>query len=175
LGLGFKSINIGNTRIKGAEVAVSGTGNIGKTNVDVLIGYSYIDPRQTNFDLAIDTIQNSAKTNILKYRYRHLFKADVACTIYKFSAGVSVRYNSFMENIDKLFEYGFLSSLPAMKEYRAEHNTGDTVWDFRCAYQVLANLKSTFLIKNILNHEYVGRPYDMQPPRTFTLQFSLTL
>jgi outer membrane cobalamin receptor len=174
-GLGFKSLNIGNTRIKGLEVALSGTGNIGKTNMDVLVGYSYIDPRQTNFDLAVDTLRNSSKTNILKYRYRHLFKADVECTIKKFSAGISVRYNSFMENIDKLFEYGFFTSLPPMKEYREKHNTGDTVWDFRCGYQVLANVRSSFLIKNIFNHEYVGRPYDMQPPRTFTLQFSLTL
>jgi outer membrane cobalamin receptor len=174
-GLGFKSLNIGNTRIKGLEVALSGTGKIGKTNMDVLIGYSYIDPRQTNFDLAVDTFRNSAKTNILKYRYRHLFKGDVEFTIKKFSTGISVRYNSFMENIDKLFEYGFFTSLPPMKEYRQKHNTGDTVWDFRCAYQVLLNLKTSFLIKNIFNHEYVGRPYDMQPPRTFTLQFSLTL
>ena len=89
--------------------------------------------------------------------------------------GVSVRYNSFMETIDHLFDAGFLTFLPPMNEYRKKHNTGDTVCDFRCSYQVTVNLKSSFHIKNVFNREYIGRPYDMQPPRTFTLQFSLTL
>lgn len=175
LGIGFKARNIGDTRIKGVDVSLSGTGNIGKlTNVNVLIGYTYTDPRQTNFDPVVDTIRNSEKTNILKYRYRHLFKGNVEFTVKKFSAGISVRYNSFMENIDKLFDSGF-GPLPALHDYREEHHTGDTVWDLRCSYMVLSHLKASFLIKNILNREYVGRPYDMQPPRSFTLQFSLTL
>ena len=175
-GLGFKSLNIGNTRIRGLDISLSGAGIIRKRiNIDVLIGYTYIDPRQTNFELAVDTFRNSLPTNLLKYRYRHLFKGDVECAIKKLSAGISVRYNSFMENIDKLFENGLGSFLPAMNEYRKEHNAGDIVWDFRCSYQVLSNLRSSFLVKNLFNREYVGRPYDMQPPRSFTLQFYLTL
>src|SRR5258706_14472833 len=175
-GLGFKSLNIANTNIRGFDISLSGTGSIGKvTDVNVLIGYTYTDPRQTNFNPAVDTSRNSLPTNLLKYRYRHLFKGDIEGTIKKLSAGVSVRYNSFMENIDRLFESGIQPFLPPMGEYRKKHNTGDIVWDVRCSYKVLSNLKTSFLIKNLFNLEYVGRPYDMHPPRSFTLQFPLTL
>ena len=146
----------------------------------MLAGYTYIDPRKINFDLAVDTIHNVLKENLLKYRYRHLFKGDVEVTVKKLSIGVSVRYNSFMQNIDRLFNVGIVdifntTLLPAMKDYRGEHNSGDTVFDLRLSYRVLSHMKTGFIVNNVFNHEYVGRPYDMQPPRTFTLQFSLSL
>ncbi|MBK5286363.1 MAG: TonB-dependent receptor [Bacteroidia bacterium] len=173
--LGFRSNNIGNTRIQGIDVSLSGSGDIGNAEIAILVGYTFMNPRQTNFDLAVDTNRNSLNTNILKYRYRHLFKGDIECTVKKVSAGISIRYNSLMENIDKLFSEGLPPLLPSMKSYRDKHDTGDTVFDFRLSYQVLTNLKTAFIVKNLFNHEYVGRPYDMQPPRSFTLQFSLSL
>lgn len=179
--LGFRSDNIGHTRIYGIDASLSGEGKISNTSVALLLGYTFLNPSDLNYDASIDTSGRTLQWwrtyhyKTLKYRYRHLFKADVECSYKKFSVGVGLRYNSFMETIDHLFEVGLLTSLPAMNEYRKDHNKGDIVWDFRCSYKVLSNLKSSFLIKNIFNHEYVGRPYDMQPPRSFTLQFSLTL
>jgi len=174
-GFGFQSQNIGDTRIKGIDISLSGTGNVDVIEINLLVGYTYIDPHQTNFDIAADTSRNSLNTNVLKYRYRHLFKGDIECTIKKVSAGLSVRYNSFMQNIDRLFNDGIETLLPSVKSYREKHDTGDTVFDFRISYQMLASLKTAFIVKNLFNHEYVGRPYDMQPPRSFTLQFSLSL
>ncbi len=174
-GLGFKAVNVGNTRISGIDISLSGSGKIGPVETNVLAGYTYTDPIPLSFYYNGDTIRNPTNYSILKYRYRHLFKGDVELAYKKFSTGVSVRYNSFMQTIDHLFQTGFLNLLPAMESYRQKHNSGDVVFDFRLSYKVLSNLKSSFLIKNLFNREYVGRPYDMQPPRSFTLQFSLTL
>jgi outer membrane cobalamin receptor len=180
-GLGFKSQNIGDTRIKGIDVSLSGEGKISGIEIKILAGYTFIDPRQINFDLAVDTISNVLKENLLKYRYRHSFKGDIEMTVKKISIGASARYNSFMENIDRLFNVGIVdvltgnTLLPAMKEYREEHSKGNLIFDFRLSCGISQGLKASFLVNNALNTEYVGRPYDMQPPRTFTLQFSLSL
>ena len=39
----------------------------------------------------------------LKYRFRHLLKADAEFRIASFMAGIGYRYYSFMENIDDAF------------------------------------------------------------------------
>jgi iron complex outermembrane receptor protein len=174
-GLGFKSINVGDTRISGIDISLSGSGSIGKTEMNILAGYTYTEPEPLSFSFLGDTIRNPRNYTVLKYRYKNLLKGDVECRHGKISAGVSVRYNSYMETIDHLFDTGFLTLLPSMANYRKNHHSGDTVFDFRISYQALSSMKVSFITNNMLNHEYVGRPYDMQPPRTFTLQFSLSL
>jgi iron complex outermembrane receptor protein len=49
-GLGFSSQNIGNTRILGGEITLIGQGNIGKFPIQILGGYTYIDPKSLNKD-----------------------------------------------------------------------------------------------------------------------------
>ena len=41
---------------------------------------------------------------ILKYRFLHTFKGDFELDLYKFSAGISVKYFSKMENLDEAIE-----------------------------------------------------------------------
>ena len=91
-GLGFKSRNIGNTRITGTEITLAGDGKIGSTGLTILAGYTYINPISTNFDLRTDTLLNSSTENILKYRFRHMFKMDTECSYGRFSAGITARY-----------------------------------------------------------------------------------
>ena len=59
-GLGFAALNIGNTRIKGAEFSINGTGKIGKVNMQLLAGYTYIDPEFINFNPEKDTLTNTS-------------------------------------------------------------------------------------------------------------------
>jgi len=171
-GIGFQSRNIGNTRIRGVDLSIVGQGKIGLLELNILMGYTYIDPRQTDFDVKNDTIKNTTKTNLLKYRYEHTGKADVELGYRKVSTGISMRATSFMANIDSFFgefEYFF----PGMKKYRMEHNKGDAVFDWRIAYQCLKVLKLSFIVNNIFNREVMGRPADVQPPRVFALQLGL--
>ncbi len=167
-GLGFKSVNIGNTVIKGIDISLSGTGNIGKLPVSILAGYTYSDPRQKNFNAAEDTLKNSANYNILKYRYRHLFKGDVEFDPGNWMFGFSTRYNSFMENVDAVFE----SLIPGVNHYRTKHDYGDWVFDLRVGYRLDKSIMVSFICNNVFNHEYMSRPADMQPPRNYALRFS---
>jgi iron complex outermembrane receptor protein len=167
-GAGFQSQNIGNTEIKGIDISVSGSGNVGKLPMTILAGYTYIDPRSKDFDPTTDTLKNSANYNILKYRYKHTFKADIEVTPGKFTLGMSSRYNSFMENIDAVFE----SLIPGVKQYRERHDYGDWVFDGRLGYSFTENVSFWFICDNLFNHEYMGRPADMMPPRTYTFKAS---
>jgi outer membrane receptor protein involved in Fe transport len=168
-GLGFQSKNIGNTRIKGIDVSMMGAGKIGPIDVAVLLGYTYIDAIQTNFDLARDSAFNTTKNNLLKYRFKHSGKGDVELGYKKVSTGLSVRANSFMENIDSYFVVFF----PGMKEYRAAHDQGDYIFDYRLSYQLMKTTKISFIVNNMFNREVMGRPMDIQPPRVFVLQLTV--
>jgi outer membrane receptor protein involved in Fe transport len=170
-GLGFKSQNIGNTRIRGIEASMAGQGKIGQMSIIALIGYVYIDPRQTDFDILLDSAKNTTKTNLLKYRYEHSGKADIEFGYKKVSTGVSMRATSFMANIDSFFENFYF--FPGMSKYRMTHKKGDAVIDYRISYQLIKTAKLSFIVNNIANREVMGRPADMQPPRVFAVQLGL--
>ena len=168
-GFGFQSQNIGNTRIRGFELTLVGEGKVGPVGVNVLAGYCYIDPIQTDFDFKRDSAFSTASSNVLKYRYRRSGKADVELSYKKFGAGLSMRANSFMENIDSYFVVFF----PGMKEYRDEHNVGDQVFDSRISYQLNKTAKLSFIVNNMFNREVMGRPMDIQPPRVYAFQLTV--
>jgi outer membrane receptor protein involved in Fe transport len=170
-GLGFQSQNIGNTRVRGLEVSLAGQGKIGKVDIKALMGYAYIDPRQTDFDVTLDSAKNTTKTNLLKYRYEHSGKADVEVGYKKASTGISMRATSFMANIDSFFEDVYY--FPGMRTYRSTHKKGDAVVDYRISYQFIKTAKVSFIVNNVFNREVMGRPADMQPPRVFALQLGL--
>lgn len=169
--LGFQSQNIGNTRIQGMDLTLTGHGNLGRIPLQVLAGYTVIYPIQTDYNAATDTAKNSAKYNILKYRYRRLLKADIEAGYEHLTLGVSARYNSFMENIDEIFNL----MIPGVKDYRDKHRKGNWVFDVRLFYSFLKNFDLGIIVKNLTNEEYLSRPADMQPPRSLVFQLRLKL
>lgn len=164
-GFGFKSLNVGNTRIQGLDFTLVGQGNIGKIPLTVLASFTILNPIQLDFVLA-DTAKNTANYNIMKYRYRRSLKADAEAGFGKFSFGVSVRYNSFMENIDEVFN----TLIEGVDHFRETHPNGDWVFDARLFYKFLTHYEIGAIVKNVFNREYAGRPADLQPPRSFTMQ-----
>jgi outer membrane cobalamin receptor len=168
-GLGFKSVNIGSTRTRGVDFSIMGEGYLGKINLALLAGYTFMDPISLRWNPAIDTLVNTSTNNILKYRYRHIAKFDAEAGFMKFSLGASIRYNSYMENIDKVFN----TALPGIEAYRDVHNTGDVVFDGRLMYRISDKVRISFLVTNFMNREYVSRPADVQAPRTFAMQLVL--
>lgn len=168
-GYGFKSLNVGNTQIKGIDLTLAGDGNFGLVPLSMLFGYTYIDPRQTNFVAAYDTLNNTSTENILKYRYRHIFKGDMQIGIGKiFAIGGSARFLSHMDNIDRAFLI-----LPGVMHYREHHLKGDWVFDGRIIIKADKNFKLAFITKNIFNHIFVTRPADVLAVRSFHLQVTL--
>ncbi len=165
-GLGFKSINIGSTRTRGLDISIVGEGKIGNCDFTLLTGYTYMDPQSLNYNAAVDTLFGTSDDNILKYRYRHIAKFDGELAYKKFTIGVSMRYNSFMENIDQFFE----SALPGIAAYRDRFNTGDLVYDSRVMYQLNELVRVSLITNNMFNREYTSRPADVKAPRNFAVQ-----
>jgi len=173
-GVGFQSRNIGNTRVRGFEISIMGQGKINNViTVSTLIGYTYIDPRQTNFVDSIHGIYTSTGTSLLKYRYEHSGKGDIEFGYKKIATGFSVRANSFMANIDVFLQDPYY--FPGMKEYREAHDKGDAIFDYRLSYQMHEKMKLSFIIDNMFNREVMGRPADIQKPRVFALQLTAKL
>lgn len=165
-GLGFKSVNIGNTKITGEELSVAGEGLIGKVHQSISAGVTFIDPKQRDYDAKEDTVTSSSHINVLKYRYRTTWKIDEETSWKRYYLGFSARYYSFMENIDKAFQI----TIPGVQHYRSTHEHGDWIFDARFGVHVTGYLDVSLIAKNVTNHEWSGRPADMQPPRTWTIQ-----
>jgi iron complex outermembrane receptor protein len=168
-GLGFKSRNIGNVKITGYEISTGGSFSFGNWKDAFMGGITLIDPIQTDYNAARDTQLNSANTNVLKYRYRTLFKFDNEISYKKYALGFSCRYYSFMENIDRAFNDGIVG----VKKYREANNKGEWVFDSRFSFEVNAYVKIAAVVKNLFNNEYMTRPADIQPPRSFNIQASV--
>jgi len=91
----------------------------------------------------------------------------------KWQLGYSLRYNSFMENIDAAFIQLPLSGfVQGVSKAREANLKGNTVMDLRLAYQINARMKIALVVSNILNVEYMTRPADMRPPRLSVIQFN---
>lgn len=190
---GFKSLNISKSRIKGCEATLAGRGKIGKLDLALLGGYTFIDPKNLTPNEVIDSTNadityKSSSTDtsgILKYRFQHMFKQDVQLTYKSVTLGFSYRYLSFMQNIDKIFYqadansgvFGLNGQIPTgITQYRKDKNgKGDYVMDLRLIFELNENMKLSVICDNILNREYMIRPLLPEKPRVFSLQFAWTM
>jgi len=175
---GAQSQNVQSARITGFDIQIMGAGHItDDIKFNIFSGYTYMNPITLNTDsLYIDTFSNDS-TDMLKYRFTHLVKIDFQIDYKIWSAGISARYNSFTPNIDRIFQQEIIPGvaiLPGMDTYRLTHNRGDWVFDSRIACQIKKYLKASFVIKNVMNREYMSRPGDVMPPRTYAVQLSFT-
>ena len=178
IGAVFQSQNQGNTRIRGGEISVLGQGKLGPGQLSLLAGFTKISPQYKEFDRnagynpslgEVSRFWGSSDTtqNVLKYRYRNMFKWDSEYTIGKWSLGASVQYNSHMEAVDRVFEV-FLSGV---KSFRDSHNKGFTLLDLRTSWKINEQWKISAIAANVLNQTYTLRPALMEAPRNFTVRF----
>ena len=214
-GLGFKSVNVGETRISGLELSISGQGKINSDlTINLIAGYTYMHPislnpndpyafgvhhgdtiktiyiidettgdtTNTNYNLYEDPVNysnSSSDSTMLKYRYNHIAKADIEIVYKGISIGGSFRYNSFMKNIDNIFTQSILQSeaigISGINEARDKFKDGDLIIDLRAGYQMTKTARLGFIVNNILNREYMSRPANMMPPRTFAMQLALKI
>ncbi|MCB9170352.1 MAG: TonB-dependent receptor [Flavobacteriales bacterium] len=193
LGLGFRSVNTGDARVRGIEAELAGKGTIGPIGLTFLMGYTYSRPISTtpdqeynyveapnvSFDHATYANSSSDTTNyILKFRVEHLFRSDIQADWKRWSAGFSVRYNSHVRNVDNIFilldkEPNPSTSLhTGISEWMQTHRSGDTIVDARLGVKVGKHNKVSFIVNNLLDLEYAIRPLTVEAPRMFQLQWS---
>lgn len=175
-GFGFQAANIGDTRISGAEITIAGTGQINAIDLNILTGYTYINPLFDEFDpnyegVPENTAQNNAlnsssNTNILKYRSRHSFKFDISAQYKKFTWGANLFYNSQFEAVDQFF----VVFIAGVKTFRANNTKGFTRLDTRLSWQTTEHLKMTLLLNNITNELITTRPGLATAPRNLTFR-----
>jgi len=174
--VGFKAQNAEAARISGVDLSFNSFGSIGKVEIISLIGYTYMNPVSLNNDSDYQLSFSAPGSGLLKYRFKHLAKLDVEANYNKFSVGISCRYNSFMENIDLVFEEAIAGTtfiLPGLKEYRQKFNKGNTVFDFRLGYKISEKIRLGLIANNIFNSETTSRPGDIQPPRNYMAQLQI--
>ena len=175
--VGFQAQNAERARITGIEFSMSSSGHIGELEILSLLGYTYMNPISLNSDPSYVATFSDTTSSMLKYRFKHLAKADIEFNYKKYGIGFSGRYNSFMRNIDIAFEDGILGTeiLVGMDHYRAIFNRGVPVFDIRLNYTFSKELKFNFIINNLTNAEYVSRPGAIQAPRNFMVQLQYAL
>lgn len=194
LGLGFKSLNSGQARVQGIEFSVSGVNDFGKIKSSILAGYTFTKPVTLTPDFAmgefagntgqVATYENTSSNpdnNILKYRMQHQIRVDAGLDYDNVFIGISGRYNSFMQNIDKIFEELDTTSIDVLNlgyglvNWRQNNNKGDFVLDARVGYRITENAKIALIFSNVFNRSYAIRPLAIEAPRLINVQLSVDL
>ena len=173
---GFKSQNVGETDIKGFEINWVGRSRFFGIPVNILAGYTYLDPRYKDFEnneAVLNSISvpvgKEEKENVLKYRNKNNFKIDIEAFVNKFSAGFSYNYTSPTVTIDQL-----LGNIGQIRLYRNANPDGFDKMDGRLAYN-FGFVKCSVLMENILNEEITLRPGLFEAPRNISLRLDFNL
>lgn len=194
--VGFKFLNTGHSRVRGIDMSLVITSDESKkSGVTVLAGYTYVEPVSLTPDsiyakdkafggagqnLSYKSSSMDTTGNIMKYRFKDMVKADVEFRIYKFNLGISYRYYSKMQNIDKAFEYieeltgalDFIHDIKALDYWKAHPDF--YVWDARISCQITQRQRVSIVCNNLLNANYSLRPMKIESPRTTLVQYVLT-
>jgi outer membrane cobalamin receptor len=193
---GFKFVNTGNSRVNGLDFSISATTpeTNKKFGTTALVGYTYVDPISTTPDyvyatyvpingdpnkpnkLSYNSTSLNNAGNVLKYRYKHMGKADVDFKIFKFNLGISYRYYSKMQNIDQAFnDLETITDNPFFYQIKATNfwstHNGFNIFDARLSYKINKKQKVSFICNNVFNVTYMLRPMKLEAPRTTTIQY----
>jgi len=177
-GLGFRSLNTGESQVRGVEVSLMGQAKWGSNDqhsLDILTGYTYTNPISLtpdyNYGDGVTTtyLGTSYDTtgHILKYRSPHLVRFDAQWTHPKGFVGVSARYQSVLQNFDKAFvtfeDLNFVDW--GLNDWLEDHPTLPWIIDLRVGFNVSDNSRFSVVVSNLLNEEYSIRPLAIESPR----------
>ncbi|MFK7950994.1 MAG: TonB-dependent receptor [Saprospiraceae bacterium] len=197
---GFKNLNITEARILGLELGGQISGKLREVGYRLWTGYTYTFPVNLATDTtnlsssgffiksavqSMFSVDTSLYEGILNYRSLHNYRLDLELYYKKLTVGIAANYQSRMINVDDIFVgEGYWGDIltffnggddvfPGLADYRAEHTTGDLVWDFRLNYNVTEKVRLNFVINNVFNYEYALRIGKISPPRLMTLKMEV--
>ena len=187
-GLGFMSVNTGGSKVTGAEISVNGRFQTESLRIDLLTGYTFTNPISTTPDLNYNPDSTSYEAtyyetshdttgHILKYRSPHVFRFDAQLSGRHWFGGLSVRYQTALNNFDKAFiafeENPAISGINwGVRQWLDENPSLPWIIDVRLGYEWTAGHKVTLVINNITNAEYAIRPMVMESPRLTSLMYT---
>lgn len=164
---GFRASNTEHSRVYGFEIETSLNRSFRSINTSIRAGYTYMYPAEID----INTHKNTDV--FLKYRRNHALNIITNTTYHKFDLGLNFYYRSKILNIDDVFLNPLTREdlLPGFYDYWMRDNKGYFLLDGFLTYNLSEKYALSFGVKNISNTEYLGRPGDIRPHRSFSLQF----
>lgn len=165
---GFRAVNIENSRVYGFEWEFALYKNFGLIKTSLQGGYTFMYPIEFN------KISGKNTGVHLKYRRKHSFALMTGTSYKNLELGMNFYARSKILNIDDVFLHPLTREmiLPGFYDYWIENNVGYLVMDVQLAYNFKKKYTISASVKNILNTEYMGRPGDIMPQRTYSLQLS---
>lgn len=166
--LGFKAHNVEASRVYGFELEYLINKTIGKVTNTLNGGYVFMYPVEFN------TYTGKNTGTMLKYRRKHSATFNLVSTYRKLDLGISLFLKSKILNIDDVFLNPLTREtiLPGFYDYWAANNKGYYLIDFQAGIPFASSYRISFVVKNLTNTEYMGRPGDVQPHRNFSLRIS---
>lgn len=135
-----------------------------------------IDAANGEFSYAMTT---SSTKNFLKYRPQHQFKLIFNIDHKYFDFNIDYQYIGFQQSIDYSFISPFFQLFKPFRglaNYRADQvangSKGNNIVNVGIGFKPVEKFKVQFIIKNLLNEEWMTRPGQFQAPRNYTLQLS---
>ena len=186
---GIHAQNIGTAQIFGYEFSIGGRGKIGPVGITMSAGYSYnygSNDTSSHYTLGnffrdafvynvkrVSDQSTDAYKNLLEYRARHLFRADIELKYWKFYVGTTISYVSEPEKIPPtiMLAVTTISGNNTYQNYFTAHAMGDIIADVRAGYTVNKHFEVAFIVKNVANTFYMLRPGRPEPIRNYTMQF----
>jgi len=189
-GLGFGSLNTGESQVRGAEISLMGQAKWGdqdQHSLDIITGYTYTNPISLTPYLNYNTeyIANNTDTlttyigtshdttgHILKYRSPHLVRFDAQWTHPKGFVGISARYQSVIKNFDEAFIIFDGLADWGLEDWLDDHPTLPWIIDIRVGFNINDNSQISVVVSNLLNEEYSIRPLAIESPRLMNIVYT---
>ncbi len=167
-GLGFKSDNVEQSRVYGYELEVMMKRTAGELTTTLSGGYIYMYP------VEYDPVTHRNKDVFLKYRRKHSAKLNIENRYRKLVFGSGMYLRSPILNIDKVFLDPATREnfLPGFYEYWTNDNKTYFLMDADIGYDLTDHFSLSVVVKNLTNTEYMGRPGDIRPQRSFGIRVS---
>jgi len=182
-GLGFGSLNTGESQVRGAEISLMGQAKWGdqdQHSLDIITGYTYTNPISLtpDFNYGDDEMVNYLGTSydttghILKYRSPHLVRFDAQWTHPKGFVGISARYQSVIKNFDAAFILFDGIADWGLADWIDKHPALPWIIDLRVGFNVSDHSRLSVVVSNLLNEEYSIRPLAIESPRLVNVVYT---
>ncbi|MFM7747430.1 MAG: TonB-dependent receptor domain-containing protein, partial [Bacteroidota bacterium] len=170
----FKPMGVPEALIQGVEAQLSGSLPWSKGLFQYRLGYTFSNPLNLR-PPTFDSTYNSTLTDLmrfLKYRYRHLLRAEFSCHLKSWTLTSQIRYNSIPLNIDKDY-YRFI---PGLLNHRIRTRYGDWLVDLRLGWTgQQGRYRFNFIVRNALNRSWMPVPGNIGEQRNFQVQWTVQL
>jgi outer membrane receptor protein involved in Fe transport len=166
--LGFQATNIEYSRVYGSELEFTLNHTQGDMHTSINGGYIFMYPAEFN------QVTKRNTGEYLKFRRKHSGKVSLSSEYKKVELGITLYVRTKILNIDNVFlnESTRESILPGFYGYWLENNKGYFLMDGSLGYRINEKYSLSLAVRNITNTEYMGRPGDIRPQRSFSLRFS---